>query len=282
MNKIFFIAEIGINHNGDLEIAKKLIDGAKEAGFDAVKFQKRDIDIVYTEQQLSSLRESPWGTTFRQQKEGIEFNQKDYEEIDKHCKKIDIKWFASAWDINSLNFLDQFHLQYQKIASAMIVDEYFLEQVAKKNMYTFISTGMAEKNNIETAVKIFQANRCPFELMHCVSTYPMKPEDANLETIKTLKEKFNCKVGYSGHESGLAVSYAATTYGISSLERHITLDRSMYGSDQSASLELRGQKELVSVIKKMMLARGKSMFGNITKEEQNIAKKLRAHLPLKK
>lgn len=280
-NKIYLIAEIGINHNGDMEIAKRLIDGAKKAGFDAVKFQKRDINIVYSKDQLNGSRESPWGSTFREQKEGIEFNQKQYEDIDNYCKKIEIDWFASAWDINSLIFLDQFNLKYHKIASAMIVDETFLYQVAKRKKYTFISTGMADGKSIEKAVEIFKKNNCPFELMHCISTYPMKPEDANLETINELKNKFKCKVGYSGHESGLAVSYAAAGYGISSLERHITLDRSMYGSDQAASLEPRGQIELVSVIKKMLLAKGKNMYGNITKEEQKISKKLRSHLPLK-
>ena len=280
-NKIYFIAEIGINHNGDMEIAKRLIDGAKKAGFDAVKFQKRDINIVYSKDQLNGSRESPWGSTFREQKEGIEFNQKQYEDIDNYCKKIEIDWFASAWDINSLIFLDQFNLKYHKIASAMIVDENFLYQVATRKKHTFISTGMADGKSIEKAVEIFKKNNCPFELMHCISTYPMKPEDANLETINELKNKFKCKVGYSGHESGLAVSYAAAGYGISSLERHITLDRSMYGSDQAASLEPRGQIELVSVIKKMLLAKGKNMYGNITKEEQKISKKLRSHLPLK-
>ena len=280
-NKIYFIAEIGINHNGDMEIAKRLIDGAKKAGFDAVKFQKRDINIVYSKDQLNGSRESPWGSTFREQKEGIEFNQKQYEDIDNYCKKIEIDWFASAWDINSLIFLDQFNLKYHKIASAMIVDETFLYQVATRKKHTFISTGMADGKSIEKAVEIFKKNNCPFELMHCISTYPMKPEDANLETINELKNKFKCNVGYSGHESGLAVSYAAAGYGISSLERHITLDRSMYGSDQAASLEPRGQIELVSVIKKMLLAKGKNMYGNITKEEQKISKKLRSHLPLK-
>lgn len=280
-NKIYFIAEIGINHNGDMEIAKRLIDGAKKAGFNAVKFQKRDINIVYSKDQLNGSRESPWGSTFREQKEGIELNQKQYEDINNYCKKIELDWFASAWDINSLIFLDQFNLKYHKIASAMIVDETFLNQVAKRKKYTFISTGMADGKSIEKAVEIFKNNNCPFELMHCISTYPMKPEDANLETINELKNKFKCKVGYSGHESGLAVSYAAAGYGISSLERHITLDRSMYGSDQAASLEPRGQIELVSVIKKMLLAKGKNMYGNITKEEQKISKKLRSHLPLK-
>ena len=281
MKKIYFIAEIGINHNGDLEIAKKLIDCAKDAGFDSVKFQKRDINLVYSKSQLDSPRESPWGTTTRQQKEGLEFGQKQFEEIDAYCKKKDIDWFASAWDLNSLNFLDQFKLKYQKIASAMIVDKIFLQEVAKRKIHTFISTGMSDQNHIENAVQIFRQNSCPFELMHCVSTYPMKTEDANLETINFLRSKFNCEVGYSGHESGLAVSYAAATYSISSLERHVTLDRSMYGSDQSASLEPRGQKELISVIQKILTAKGKNMFGKILKDEIKIAEKLRTHLPLK-
>ena len=280
--KIFFIAEIGINHNGDINIAKQLIDNAKEAGFDAVKFQKRTIDLVYSSEQLETLRESPWGTKTRQQKEGLEFGKKEYDEINKYCLEKKIEWFASAWDLKSLDFLDQYNLKYQKIASAMIIDELFLKNVAKRKKYTFISTGMSEEKHIQNAVKIFNGHSCPFELMHCISTYPMKTEDANLETIGFLREKFNCKVGYSGHESGLAVSYAAVGYEISSLERHVTLDRSMYGSDQSASLEPRGQKELLSVINKMLISSGKNMFGKITKEEIKIAEKLRAHLPLKK
>ncbi len=281
MKKIFFIAEIGINHNGNIDKAKKLIDSAKNAGFDAVKFQKRDINIVYTKEQLDSPRESPWGTTTRQQKEGIEFGQKEYEEINKYCSNKKIEWFASAWDLKSLDFFDQFNLKYQKVASAMIVDELFLKNVAGKKKYTFISTGMSELKHIERAIKIFKENSCPFELMHCISTYPMKTENANLETIKYLKDKFHCDVGYSGHESGLSVSFAAVGYGISSLERHITLDRAMYGSDQSASLEPRGQKELISVINKMIIAQGKNMLGKILKDEEKIAKKLRSHLPLK-
>jgi N-acetylneuraminate synthase len=280
--KIFFIAEIGINHNGDINIAKQLIDNAKEAGFDAVKFQKRTIDLVYSSEQLETLRESPWGTKTRQQKEGLEFGKKEYDEINKYCLEKKIEWFASAWDLKSLDFLDQYNLKYQKIASAMIIDELFLKNVAKRKKYTFISTGMSEEKHIQNAVKIFNEHSCPFELMHCISTYPMKTEDANLETIGFLRKKFNCKVGYSGHESGLAVSYAAVGYEISSLERHVTLDRSMYGSDQSASLEPRGQKELLSVINKMLISSGKNMFGKITKEEIKIAEKLRAHLPLKK
>ena len=282
MNKIFYIAEIGINHNGDINIAKKSIKEAKVAGFNAVKFQKRNIDIVYTKEQLESLRESPWGTTFKEQKEGLEFTKEIYQDIDTFCKDIQIEWFASAWDLNSLLFLDQFNLRYNKIASAMISDATFLTNVAEKKKYTFISTGMATGEEIENAVNIFKKHSCPFELMHCVSTYPMKTEDANLETINFLRNKFKCKVGYSGHESGLAVSFAAAGYDISSLERHVTLDRSMYGTDQSASIEPRGQRELISVINKILIAKGENKYGNITDEEKKIMKKLRAHLPLKK
>ena len=278
MNKIFFIAEIGINHNGDLSIAKSLIDNAKKAGFDAVKFQKRDIETVYSKEILDTPRESPWGNTTREQKLGLEFDKNDYDEIDSYCKEKDIKWFASAWDLKSLEFLDQYNLKYQKIASAMIVDRNFLKQVAKKGNYTFISTGMSTLQEIDEAVKIFREENCEFELMHCVSTYPMKVEHANLLTIQDLKNKFKCKVGYSGHESGLAVSYAASMMEISSLERHITLDRSMYGSDQAASLEMKGMTELINVINKMQLSLGTVKTGHIFDEEVSISKKLRAHI----
>ena len=278
MKKIFFIAEIGINHNGDLNITKSLIDNAKKAGFDAVKFQKRDIETVYSKEILDTPRESQWGSTTREQKLGLEFDKNDYDEIDSYCKEKDIKWFASAWDLKSLEFLDQYKLKYQKIASAMIVDRNFLKQVAKRGSYTFISTGMSTMHEIDEAVKIFREENCEFELMHCVSTYPMKVEYANLLTIQDLKNKFKCKVGYSGHESGLAVSYAASMMEISSLERHITLDRSMYGSDQAASLEMKGMIELISVIDKMQISLGTVKTGHIFDEEVPISKKLRAHI----
>ena len=243
MKKIKLIAEIGINHNGDINLAKKLIDKSLDCGFDIVKFQKRDINQVYTKSFLDSPRESPWKHSKRSEK-GIEFELEEYIEIDKYCKKIGIDWFASAWDVNSLIFLDKFNLKFNKIASAMIVDLNFLNEVSKRGKYTFISTGMSTTQNIKNAVNIFKKNNCPFELMHCVSTYPMKEEDANLLTINALKKMFNCDVGYSGHEVGLAVSLAASMMGITSLERHITLDRSMYGSDQAASLEVNGMRQL--------------------------------------
>ena len=244
INNIYLIAEIGINHNGDIEIAKKLIDNAKDSNFDAVKFQKRTLDKVYSKEALDAKRESPWGTTNREQKQGLEFSEDEYKIIDEYCKLKNIDWFASAWDLESLEFLSKFNLKFNKIASAMITDKNFLSGVAKEKKHTFISTGMSTLEDIKNAINIFKDYNCPFELMHCVSTYPMKPEDANLLTISALKKMFGCNVGYSGHENGISVSLAASMLAISSLERHITLDRTMYGSDQSASLELSGMKSL--------------------------------------
>ena len=278
--KPYLIAEIGINHNGDIDIAKKLIDISKKAKFDAVKFQKRDIETVYTKEMLDSPRESPWGHTQRDQKNGLEFGKKEYDEVDEYCKNLGIDWFASAWDLKSLEFLDVYNLKKNKIASAMIVDKKFLEEVSKRKKHTFISTGMSTKRDIMDAVDIFKKNNCSFELMHCVSTYPMKVEDANLITINSLKNNFNCDVGYSGHENGVAVSLAAFSFGITSLERHVTLDRTMYGSDQAASLEFKGMQNLTESIEKMLTAQGSDKFGKILDDEIPIAKKLRAHIKL--
>ncbi len=274
---IFIVGEIGINHNGDMQICKKLIDGAKDAGCDAVKFQKRDIDKVYTKELLDSPRESPWGTTQREQKQGLEFGLDEYKEIDKYCKDMGIEWFASAWDLNSQAFLSQFDCKYNKIASAMIVYDDLLKMVAKEGKHTFISTGMSTHENIQNAVDIFREANCPFELMHSVSTYPMKDEHANLNCIPMLRERYKCDVGYSGHESGLAISYAAAALGITSLERHVTLDRTMYGSDQSASVELNGVRTLVGAVRKIEVALGDGEK-RIVDEEIPVAKKLREHL----
>ena len=276
---IFVIAEIGINHNGSLDIARQLIDVAKDAGADAVKFQKRTIDQVYSKEMLDSPRESPWGKTQRAQKEGLEFGLKEYQEIDEYCKKIGIEWFASAWDLESQKFLRQFNLKHNKVASAMIVYEPLLKMIAEEGKYTFISTGMSKVQDIDKAIKIFRDASCPFELVHCVSTYPMIDEDANLNRIKTLKDRYNCPVGYSGHEVGLAVSYAASALGISSLERHITLDRAMYGSDQAASVEPSGFRMLVGAVRKIEKAMGDGAI-EMNPKEATIAAKLRAHLPL--
>ena len=274
---IFIIGEIGINHNGDLRTAKDLINIAVDAGADAVKFQKRTIDLVYTKEFLDGPRESPWGTTQREQKEGLEFGKNDYNEIDKYCREQGIEWFASAWDLESQKFLNQFNLKYNKIASAMIVYEELLQVVASEGKHTFISTGMTNEENIRKAVEIFKNANCPFELMHCISTYPMNDLDANLNAINTLREKYNCDVGYSGHEVGLAISYAAAALEVTSLERHITLDRSMYGSDQSASVEPSGFKMLVGAVRKIENAMGDGTIGYL-KKEIPIAENLRQHL----
>jgi len=272
------IAEIGINHNGDLNIAKKLIDETKDAGFDIVKFQKRTIDLVYSEEDLKKERKSPWGSTQREQKEGLEFGEKQYDEIDKYCKSKKILWFSSAWDSKSFDFLKKYNCKFNKIASAMIIDKNFLKIVAREKKHTFISTGMTSLENINDAVDIFREADCSFELMHCVSTYPALPKDINLETINQLREMFKCDVGYSGHENGIAISLAAALYGTTSLERHVTLDRTMYGSDQASSLEPVGFRNLLSSINKIKVAIGEPKAGYVLEEEKIIAKKLRAHL----
>jgi N-acetylneuraminate synthase len=278
MNKpIFLTAEIGINHNGEMSICKDLINVAINAGCDAVKFQKRDIELVYSQEMLDSPRKSPWGTTQREQKEGLEFSKEQYGEIDEYCAQIGIEWFASAWDTNSQEFLRHFDCKYNKIASAMIVHKDLLKMVAHERKHTFISTGMSNYEDIQIAIDIFRDADCPFELMHTVSTYPMKDEDANLNMIKTLRKEFSCDVGYSGHEVGLAVSYAAAALGITSLERHITLDRAMYGSDQSASVEPNGLRQLVGAVRKIERAMGDGKK-RIIDAELPIAKKLREHL----
>lgn len=274
---IFIIAEIGINHNGDLGIAKELIDVAVDAGADAVKFQKRSIDLVYSQELLDSPRTSPWGETQRAQKEGLEFGVAEYQAIDQYCQKKDIHWFASAWDVESQKFLRQFNSKFNKVASAMIVYTDLLREIAKEGKHTFISTGMSSIQDIDRAVDIFRKANCPFELMHCVSTYPMLDEDANLNCINTLRARYKCDVGYSGHEVGLAVSYAASALGITSLERHITLDRAMYGSDQAASIEPAGFRQLVGAVRKIEKAMGDGQI-KILPTEVPIAKKLRGHI----
>ncbi len=272
--KPFIIAEIGINHNGDLDIAKRLIDGAVYAGAGAVKFQKRTIERVYSREYLDSPRESPWGATQRDQKEGLEFGKSEYDVIDEYCRSKGILWFASPWDIESVSFLGGYDLKYNKIASALILHTDLLHAVAEQKRHTFISTGMSTLDEIQQAVDIFREAGCPFELMHCNSTYPMKDEDANLKVIPLLRERFCCNVGYSGHEVGLITSVATAVIGISSLERHITLDRAMYGSDQAASIEVEGFKRLVSYIDVVVSAMGdgiKSVTGN----EKDVRNKLR-------
>jgi len=268
------IAEIGINHNGDVSIAKKLIDGAIFAGADAVKFQKRTVEKVYSREELDKYRESPWGTTNRAQKLGLEFGEKEYDEIDRYCREKGIIWFASAWDIDSQHFLRKYNCKYNKVASAMLTHKDLLEAVAEEKKYTFISTGMSTMEEIEKAVNVFKKADCPYELMHCNATYPMKDDEANLFMIPVLRERFKCKVGYSGHEVGLITSSAAVVLGATSIERHITLDRAMYGSDQAASIEVMGFYRLINYIKTIKQALGDGVK-RVTPEEENIKKKLR-------
>ena len=243
---VFIVAEIGINHNGSMEIAKKLIDSAVLAGCDAVKFQKRTVEKVYSKKVLDSPRESQWGKTTRKQKLGLEFSYKQYETINNYCKKKKIHWFVSCWDIESQIKMRKFKTKYNKVASAMLTHTKLLETIAKEKKHTFISTGMSTMQQIEKAIKVFKKNKCPFELMHSHSAYPMPIEEANLKMILTLKKKFKCNVGYSGHETAsYVVCVSAALLGASSIERHITLDRTMYGSDQAASLEPDGLHRMV-------------------------------------
>ena len=250
MTHVFITAEIGINHNGDINITKQLIDIAKNAGCDAVKFQKRTVEKVYSKQILDSPRESPWGTTTRDQKLGLEFNKKEYDIIDNYCKQKNIEWYASAWDIDSQLFLRHYNLKYNKVASAMLTYHDLLKMIAEEKKHTFISTGMSTIEQIREAVKIFRESDCSFELQHSNSSYPMKLEEANIRCIPMLKKEFNCNVGYSGHEdSSYIVCLLAVTFGATSIERHITLNRSMYGSDQAASLEAAGLARVVRDIR---------------------------------
>ena len=247
---LFLIAEIGINHNGDMSIAKQLIDAAADAGFDAVKFQKRTIDTVYTQEFLDAPRESPWGTTQRAQKEGLEFTAQDYKEIGMYCKEKGVQWTASAWDIDAQIFLQKFNCSFNKVASPMLGHIPLLKLIASEGKKTFVSTGMSTLDELDAVVKIFKDANCPFELMHCNSTYPMKEEDANLLCIPMLKNRYGVNVGYSGHESSLIkVCTTAVALGATSLERHITLDRAMYGSDQAASIETHALTNFVETVR---------------------------------
>lgn len=265
---VFVIAEVGINHNGDVGIAKELIDMAKACGCDAVKFQKRTIDIVYTKEFLAGPRESPWGHTQRAQKEGLEFGEAQYREIDAYCKGKGIAWFASAWDEESQKFLRRFDCGYNKVASAMLTHKPLLRLVAEEKKPTFISTGMSSVEQIDAAVAVFREAGCPFTLMHCVSSYPCPDEDCNLNMIPVLRERYGVDVGYSGHEPGVLPSVLAVALGAVCVERHITLDRTMYGSDQAASLEPRGLELMVRDCRRVRAIMGDGQKRILTSEEK--------------
>ncbi len=243
---VFIIAELGTNHMGDVKITKQMITIAKSAGCNAVKLQKKSVEKIYTKEFLDSYLESPWGTTQREMRLHREFSEKQLSEIVKHAKKLKIPIFFSCWDIESQIQMRKFRTKYNKVASAMLTHQKLLKTIAKEKKYTFISTGMSTIKEIETAVKIFKKFKCPFELMHTNSAYPMSNNEANLKLISVLRKKFKCKVGYSGHENGATdVCIPAVMLGVSSIERHFTLDRTSYGHDQAASLEPSGLFRLI-------------------------------------
>ena len=247
---VFIIAELGTNHMGDIQNAKKLINAAAFAGCDAVKLQKKNVEKIYTKEFLDSPIESPWGSTQRDMRQHREFNDNQFKQIDLHCKRKKIPWFVSCWDVESQIHMRKFRTKFNKIASAMLIHEKLLHTIAEEKKYTFISTGMSSLKDIEKAVKIFRKHHCPFELMHCHSAYPMPVEEANLKLIPFLKKKFRCKVGYSGHEAAATyVSLPAVFLGATSIERHITLDRASYGTDQAASLEPKGLNTMIRDIR---------------------------------
>lgn len=282
--KTKIIAEIGINHNGDLNIAKRLIDVAVVAGCDAVKFQKRTPDICVPEFQKDKLRETPWGTmTYLKYKKYIEFGQRDYEDIDKYCDGR-IQWSASPWDMPSLNFLKRFDVPFLKIPSAMLTNKELLTEstkwCVKHSKELILSTGMSTSSEIDTSVRTVINNSDPFwfeqnfYLLHCNSSYPAPLEELNLRRIQTLRQKYGCKVGYSGHEFRLGTSVATVYLGASLIERHITLDRSMWGTDQLSSVEPQGLIKLVSGIRELEKALGDGIV-NVTESEKPVREKLR-------
>tara|TARA_B100000965_G_C19593780_1_gene759162 strand:+ start:205 stop:1044 length:840 start_codon:yes stop_codon:yes gene_type:complete len=269
--KIFLIGEIGINHNGNLNNAKKLIKIAKKVGFDAVKFQKRTPEITTPKSKANTIRETPWGKiTYLDYKRKIEFGKKEFDEINKFCKKINIIWFASPWDIPSNNFLKKYRLKFNKIASPMLTNLELLKSVAKQKKFTFISTGMSNIKDVDVAVRIFKKYKCPFNLMHCVSAYPCNEENLNLKLIQKYKLKYKTEVGYSGHEKSVSPSLMAVCMGASSVERHITLDRTMWGTDQAASLEENGMKNLVELVRKFEKVQGDGIKKFLPSEKEKL------------
>lgn len=271
----FIIAELGINHSGNLDLAKKLIDAAKWAGADAVKFQKRTVDIVYAGQ-LDKPRESPWGKTNGDQKRGLEFDRLQYDLIASYCESIKMPWFASAWDIPALEFLKKYNCPWNKVASAMVKNIEFLAAVSWEHKPTFVSTAMCDYDDIERALKIFSKNisSSSLTLMHCVGTYPCAEEDLNLQMIPTLQKRYIYPVGYSGHEASVSPSVMSVVLGAVAVERHLTVDRTMYGSDQAASLEPHGFKSMVDQIRKIPAIMGDGVK-RILPAEEEVAKKLR-------
>lgn len=269
----YLIAEVGINHNGDISLAKKLINLAKESGFHAVKFQKRTIEVVYSQEELLRSRESVFGTTNADLKYGLEFEREEYVDLKNHCDSIGIDWFASPWDVKSVDFLESLGVIAHKVASACLTDSELLRKLASTEKPIIMSTGMSNLEQVRKALSFFDLEKVI--LLHCVSTYPAKNEDLNLRVIDTLRNEFDCLVGYSGHEVGILPSVIAfATYKACVIERHITVDRSLWGSDQAASLEPSGMSRLVQYIEE-----SKQIHGNgvkrILEAEVPISDKLR-------
>ncbi len=268
----FIIAEIGINHNGDIELAKKLIDAAVDAGCDAVKFQKRTVDVVYTAEELAKPRENPFGPTNGDLKRGLEFGKGQYQEIDRHCREKGIMWFASCWDEASVDFIEKFNPPCYKIASASLTDDDLLRHHRKYGRPLLLSTGMSTLAQVDHAVEVL--GKEGLILLHTNSTYPSKLEELNLRVILTLADRYKLPVGYSGHEVGLAPSVGAAAIGACVLERHITLDRAMWGSDQAASIEPQGFARLVRDIHGIEMSLGDG-HKRVYDTEVPIMKKLR-------
>jgi N-acetylneuraminate synthase len=245
----FIIAEIGINHNGSVALAKKLIDIAVATGCDAVKFQKRTVEVVYTKEELDRERKSVFGNTNRDLKLGLEFGEKEYKEIDKYCKEKDILWFASCWDEQSVDFMEKFDIPCYKIASASLTDDNLLKHTRSKGKPILLSTGMSTMEEIRHAVSVLGED--DLIIYHCTSTYPSNADETNLRVIETFKSEFNCPIGYSGHERGITPSIIAAALGANSIERHITTDRTNWGSDQAASLEMAGLFHMVRDIRQI-------------------------------
>ncbi len=255
----FIIAEIGINHNGSVELAKKMIDIAVTTGCDAVKFQKRTIDIVYTKEELARERKSVFGNTNGDLKRGLEFGEKEYKEIDKYCKEKGIIWFASCWDENSVDFIEQFNPPCYKIASACLTDDNLLRYTKEKGKPILLSTGMSTMEEIKHAVSILGEEN--LIILHCTSTYPSNADEMNLRVIESFRKEFSCPIGYSGHERGITPSVLAVAMGACVVERHITTDRTNWGSDQAASLETAGLYHMVRDIRQtpILLGDGKKV-----------------------
>ena len=270
---IYIIAEAGINHNGEVSIAKRLIDLAAATGCNAVKFQKRDPDVCVPDSMKNVPRETPWGNlSYLEYKKRIEFGQAEYQEISEYCTSKNIEWSASAWDINSLEFLDQFNLPFHKIASALATHLKFVREVAKRGQLTYASVGMCSYEDIDKLVNIFAEEGCELVLMHTVSTYPALEGDLNLKMIQTLQKRYKLPIGYSGHEPSVSPSIIAAVLGAVAIERHITLDRSMWGTDHSASLEEVGLNQLVKTLRKIPIVSGDGIKKNIAAEEAMASK----------